>query len=108
VLGTFLLQHLCTSGKKKKIHLDHLKLGAINATFDAQPAIHDDEDITLMMFSYTVNTIPPLSYFILVRKTILEKKRRGMVVLTTKRASLGVVPVQNRSIPSSVNMRYAQ
>jgi hypothetical protein len=74
VLGTFLLQHLCTSGKKK-IHLDHLKLGAINATFDAQPAIHDDEDITLMMFSYTVNTIPPLSYFILVRKTILEKKK---------------------------------
>ena len=25
-------------------------------------AIHDHEDITLMMFSYTVNTIPPLSY----------------------------------------------
>lgn len=28
--------------------------------------------------------------------------------LTTRRASLGVVPVQNRNIPSSVNMRYAQ
>ena len=37
---------------------------------------------------------------------ILEKKEDDE--LTTKRASLGVVPVQKRSIPSSVNMRYAQ
>jgi hypothetical protein len=36
------------------------------------------------------------------------RKKRGDDGLTTKRASLGVVPVQNRSIPSSVNMRYAQ
>jgi len=44
-------------------------------------------DITFMIFSYIVNTIPPLN---------------------TKRVSLGVVPVQNLVIPSSVKMRYAQ
>ena len=44
------------------------------------------------------------------RKQYLEKKEKSEDddVLTTKRASLGVVPVQNRNIPSSVNMRYAQ
>jgi hypothetical protein len=38
----------------------------------------------------------------------MERARRRDKGLTTKRASLGVVPVQNRNIPSSVNMRYAQ
>jgi hypothetical protein len=39
-----------------------------------------------------------------VRKITIRKDNE----LTTKRTSLGVVPVQNRNIPSSVNMRYAQ
>ena len=53
-----------------------------------------------MMFSYSVKTIPPLIYdrHCLYGWTL-------NVLLTTRRVSLGVVPVQNRSKPSSVRIR---
>lgn len=40
-----------------------------------------------------------------VSQTELRERRKK---LTTKRTNLGVVPAQNRNIPSSVKIRYAQ
>jgi len=79
-----------------------------------------------MMSSYTVNTIPLLSYKKERKPASVVGNARGerkpsswkysqrekieakRVQLNTSRVSLDVVPAQNRRIPSSVEIQYAQ